>query len=64
MDKIEKYLGEARDANKDAFYTWAREKDGETLTAVIAAGGMVLAACTGKFQIARGSIPDWRVNGI
>jgi len=59
--KIDKFLNEG--ANKDEFYAWAREKDGDTLTATIVEGGMVLAICKGKFQMARSSIPDWRVNG-
>lgn len=62
LDKrIDEFLNEG--ANKDEFFAWAREKNGQTLEATIVQGGMVIAHERGKFQIARSPIPDWRVNG-
>src|SRR5210317_1711208 len=61
LEKIDNVINEG--ANKDEFYAWAREKVGDTLTATIVEGGMVLATCKGKFQMARSPLPDWRING-
>jgi hypothetical protein len=61
LNRIDEYINEG--ANKDEFYAWARERQGQTLTATIVQGGLVLAVCKGKFQMARSPIPDWRVNG-